>query len=750
NNEKTFKGSQIDAEKNTFNLANPAFTGSDAASFSTLGQTFELGQAVVYKKSDAATPDIPGLVHGNTYYIISAIDQFDLQGDNRFATNQIVQLAETEHEARAGVAIDIGAPPIGVPQSVDEYTFSAKHVLDSGFVTGVGVIAQLDAEDIATAGSGTQMEDPDPSTIDVIKEKLNTNIPNLVIQTLIKNYKDNASKANAGANTNIPEFNFSAGLAFSSAEHTVLTTVGGTAELKSNEDLEVLATIEQRFQIHSESTTTAPENGSTFSVAADVGLYTNIAKATVASGAKLDALKALRVISSVEYPYLTSPDEFAPTTLGESIDSLQNDGYDSLNKYMDGTLGIQGGLFNSWARSTAKADSVGVAGSINVLIHNNVAETLVQSGALLNQDTNWRDAAMNPHPNQGANQSDGLAEQTVSIEALNYMQTFNIAGIFGIEIPHVSTNPFNPSYGPKSVVKPLGTSSQRGGAGGAIFIGILNNTTTARVEDEVAIFSGDDGGFNIKAEELIFNVVLGQAGGRGGKIGVSGTVLYTEQNSNTLAQMSDQAVVTGRNVNIYAAGFGNHIAWAGGIATGEALGFGIAVAVNKLDRSTRAVIGDPNVIATANDPRDATSIDVTEDVNVRAAVGGSQWSFTMAGASNSLEPDTPEMPTQVPGRAKKVLGDADAIPPKTGVGLAAAVALSDVSDLTQASIVNAGRVQADTVSVTAEDSVFHVSATGGAAIVAGMATETTASLAGAFSLNTITSNTFASIIDTEI
>lgn len=104
-NNKGFGGADVDAVKNTISLANPAWTNAGTVDFSSLGQTFELGQAVVYHEGSAP---IPGLTDGATYCVISAIDQYDLQGNSRFVEKQVIQHAETENESRGGVPIDTG------------------------------------------------------------------------------------------------------------------------------------------------------------------------------------------------------------------------------------------------------------------------------------------------------------------------------------------------------------------------------------------------------------------------------------------------------------------------------------------------------------------------------------------------------------------------------------------------------------------------------------------------------------------
>jgi len=71
-------------------------------------------------------------------------------------------------------------------------------------------------------------------------------------------------------------------------------------------------------------------------------------------------------------------------------------------------------------------------------------------------------------------------------------------------------------------------------------------------------------------------------------------------------------------------------------------------------------------------------------------------------------------------------------------------------DTVQASIVNAGQIEASSVSVWAENNSNYISATGGAAIVKGSGTSSATSLAGAFSLNYLDNSTYAFIVDTAI
>ncbi|PKO62431.1 MAG: hypothetical protein CVU23_11900 [Betaproteobacteria bacterium HGW-Betaproteobacteria-17] len=118
--------------------------------------------------------------------------------------------------------------------------------------------------------------------------------------------------------------------------------------------------------------------------------------------------------------------------MGELVDSLRSEGPDAVTKYLTGTLGAKEGLFNSWTNATSKADKLGIAGSVNVLVFDNDAIADVKSGVQINQDLDWRNDAINAHVNQATNRADGRGEQVVSIEATNYMQIINMTGNFSL------------------------------------------------------------------------------------------------------------------------------------------------------------------------------------------------------------------------------------------------------------------------------------------------------------------------------
>ena len=146
-----------------------------------------------------------------------------------------------------------------------------------------------------------------------------------------------------------------------------------------------------------------------------------------------------------------------PTSFSEFADKLETEGLGYVNNYLDGTLGLSS-LFNTSARATTSAKKMAIAGSINVVVFTNVAESIVHSGALINQDPfyrpdprfylrpddlgydpvfdptvdpdNYDPAAINDNFTHSAN-SNNVDEHVVSIEATNYMQFMNATGVFG-------------------------------------------------------------------------------------------------------------------------------------------------------------------------------------------------------------------------------------------------------------------------------------------------------------------------------
>ena len=253
----------------------------------------------------------------------------------------------------------------------------------------------------------------------------------------------------------------------------------------------------------------------------------------------------------------------------------------------------------------------------------------------------------------------------------------------------------------------------------------------------------------MKAEEALFHIDLVQSGASGGKFAIAGSVAYIGQTSDTLVAVGHTAEITGRDARLYAGDLTTQITWVGGIAKGEGLGLGISVAINNLDRKTRAVIGDPDTVDSVQASADRTNINVTGGIDVLAKVDGDLASFSVAGAISSADnSQSGAPPTGTPLKAQQILGTS-VEPPPTGIGLAGAVSINILKDNTQASIADAGKITAGSVTVTGTDDFFQLAVTGAAAFVKTQKQGAKA-LAGAFSFNDLDVTTRAFVIDTDV
>src|SRR3954454_9317431 len=423
-----------------------------------------------------------------------------------------------------------------------------------------------------------------------------------------------------------------------------------------------------------------------------------------------------------------------------------------------------------------------IAGSINVVVFTNLAESIVHSGAVINQDPFYRPGLMssaypenydptidNDNITHSSN-ANNVDEHVVSIEATNWMQFMNVTGVFGFHLPSLElSSPLANGYDDVDMsfdASLTPTHGGKGGIGGAIFVQFLKNTTKAIVEPGVLLYSGKQSGLNIKAEEAIMNFAFSQAGANAGKVAVGGTFAYFEQHSNTLAQLAQGSVITGGRVDVYAGNLETVINWAGGVAKSKAIGAGIAVAINSTHRSTRAVIGEAaDTAGTAAGGLPDARIDVVGAVTARASVAGGLWTFTVAGAAANASASKDAPAADAGGNAPAAGSDptAGVTPPSTSgqqppttaaqdkkagtsVAIAAAVAVNNITDVTQASLADYN-VSADAVDVKANNRNSIVAATGGLAFAKTDSGGNAAALAGGFSYNGIDATVDAFVRD---
>ena len=145
-----------------------------------------------------------------------------------------------------------------------------------------------------------------------------------------------------------------------------------------------------------------------------------------------------------------------------------------------------------------------------------------------------------------------------------------------------------------------------------------------------------------------------------GEVALGGTVAVVNQSSDTLAQLDSDAQVTGQSVSVEATSLVTNINWAGGVAKSESIGAGVSVAVNNINRRTRAIIGrgEPSTgppVVIASDA--SASINVAGDITVKATADGVIWAFTVAASLSSSSGES----TPTEGKAEQSKGSAGAL-----------------------------------------------------------------------------------------
>ena len=577
-----------------------------------------------------------------------------------------------QNDGKAGITLGLGIGLGSVKAIVDgvltakgdgetnnepELTFEEKTggITEGDKITtaGIGIYANLTSEDSASATSGLGGEPGLSDDISLAEATIN-------VAKKISSLGSNATKNTTQNNQNVGTATQQAGTsgtggnqlsglqgtgatAISYTNRDVLVEVGGI--LKSEKDISIKANQEATVQTSVESTigddpkNADSGNDSALALGVSIGIHNNDVQAVVKETAQLDAKQQIEIDSSLTYPWLTDPSD------AQTYFDLAKDLEGTAGSFLDGKLGLTGLFLNSFTRSFGQAldqnaeDNIAVAGSINVGIYNDTSKTTIKSGAKINQDSSYH-----------------TDSQSVNINASTEMRLMNMTGIFDINL---NENIISAAKGEDpwaSVLNGYGAEGARKGAGGSLFIGVMDNDTFATVEDGVLIRTGKDGALNVKADADILHVSLVQGGSKGSDFALAGSIGFVFQNSNTQASLGTGVKVTGGgDVTVEAIDDTSHINVVGSVATGGGSGtvIGVSVGINNIDRDTLAYIGTPdNQAAGAK----GTNIDA-KNLKVNAQSDGLVVSVGVAGTKSSSQKPPQQQAAQPQNDAADVTGE---------------------------------------------------------------------------------------------
>jgi hypothetical protein len=354
---------------------------------------------------------------------------------------------------------------------------------------------------------------------------------------------------------------------------------------------------------------------------------------------------------------------------------------------------------------------------------------------------------------------------------------------------------FVPRLDKPTLLPSPGTSGQSGV--GASLVGVYaGNTVVAKIEDGVVLRADT---LQVTADNEVLEVNVGASGGSSKSFGLNGTAGANVVHSTTLAQIENGAVIDvgsgeildpaktdpADNGSVFVTA--RDSTWLfnvlGGVAVSEGVGVGASAGFNILVRDTRAVLGDIAPDASSGSRGSFTS---GGNVRVSAENGGVSAALVVSGAvakdagdkdkaddaagsgsgatqgsagSNQADKDYADWRGKMANVLKEakaqgkfsvnsdIAGAADATSDtagqtsqnKTGVGVAASVAVNWADDDVRAYVLNTGPISlgASTLTVEALNGSGSISLAGGAALVLQTKSDPGGGFGGAFGLNVL-------------
>jgi hypothetical protein len=552
---------------------NPSAVRDAGGTFALPGHGFVTGEAVTYSTTGAA---IQGLTSGAIYYVIVvdgntirlAADQADAfggvalgvdpagaSGTQTLAPSQpVFQLDDPSMSGNGSSPAVLslgGAIAFG---TVDHTVMSgAQQTIRSSAAPGIDIQAELQSFDYANTGSGLG-GNPEIENL-LANSALTGQVANTLtsfrnvyaVESMTAHYQTTTvpvaseltksiSKADSfGISTSPIETRTDTSIAGSVA--LIVTNfhanaeVGPDAVLASAANVTVEGLITEKEQTSVQSSISKPEvphgstsaiQGTSVSVAAEVGVFTASATALVDPNATIDAAGTLTVHASTTYPFAFP---FRDPS-GESVtEKLGENPLESLTTgFLGGTLGLQTFLVNNDTRTSsgpagaAAQNGIGVALSLSVNLYTNTAVATIGSGARINQDPAYQ-----------------TPTQSVDVAAETSIDEVNITGMFDAGL---SPDGFVEAIRSRTILPPaknatfsesqhnftqlfslLGNSSGGYGLGVSAPITIIATTATAAIDGGALVHIGPMGSLSDTADDRNVFLVLAQSGGQARSMG---------------------------------------------------------------------------------------------------------------------------------------------------------------------------------------------------------------------------------------
>ncbi|MDA9857949.1 hypothetical protein N9D23_07495, partial [Rubripirellula sp.] len=602
---------------------------SDATHANVINLTkhgFETGQEVTYLAGDGTA--IPGLSNGGKYYVIAI-------------TDNSLQLAASDVDANSGneLPIDTGATgsnhgfeivrsynvsdaPIQGLQSGNAYYAvvdgpNSLRLTEAYWDSQLAEVIEYDTTNY-TSNLQASLSAPTTAAIEISSSTTSMKNQSLAGASLggKPNFSDLLSKPEVTQNSRVWKTAFSGnkntsrflkqdntGLspvrngsswAFASsvgvtiADHTVVTSVGGTVETIG--DISISSNLQQNSKTFAKASASAG-GGKKFSFAIGIafGDFNNTVVAEIGEGAIVDASGVIDIDATLSYPRLKYPTvkDGVATSGNESRKNPFND-ITVLSKWIGPTSGIDSYL-NVWANSVIfkpdsrslkedgsvddaynKRASTAITGSIGTVFYENDTQAIIRDGAQINQ------------------QSDFQADtQQVELDASLSMEVISLAGMFKVNFLRGLL-----SWNMGTAFSLFGNKAKGLGMGVSDVFVDSENTTLALIESGAAVHSGS-AGLKVNTSEQLKKNVFAESGSESDGVGIGVSGAESLQTSTNIAQIDVGATIQtmGGPLAVDATADTRQIVTSGSLVASDALGIGLSGSIVDLDRKSGAFIG---------------------------------------------------------------------------------------------------------------------------------------------------------------
>lgn len=338
------------------------------------------------------------------------------------------------------------------------------------------------------------------------------------------------------------------------------------------------------------------------SVAVAISIFNNNSKTKIGDGSILNASHNIEVKSTHKMPYHITWDEI--------------NGVSDIIEKLNGDLGIQNGIFTTWARSTVgtsdgtggSGNGIGLAGAVNIADFNSTSKAIIGNNISINQDEDLR-----------------TDTQKLIVDAKSDAQTVNFSGIVGLTF--------------------FGASAGKGGVGGSYIDIGYNNDVQAIINSNSLINANY---LNVNADSTVDNLSIAAAASKAGKYAFAGSFGFLDIDNTTLAQIDSGSTINIDNINgfseddeiengleVTATDNSKVMNITGGVVKSENVGIGVSISDSEISRDTQAIIGKN---LEDEDVKDKLNLTTDSDIFVKSENTGLISVWGLAGAIVTNEP----------------------------------------------------------------------------------------------------------------